>query len=134
MSSRWVHATSSSALSATVLAGCALALCAGLAALACGQAAAPSSELNGATVPSEVSAQEPAEVETPSGTTEAPSGTAPAAAPSGKRAPCTLGANQTCNDDARESALWGRCTELGVCECVPGFVLNQRGRCQPPAP
>jgi hypothetical protein len=43
------------------------------------------------------------------------------AAPAGKRAPCTLGADQSCNDDPTVSALWGRCTELGVCECKPGF-------------
>jgi hypothetical protein len=51
----------------------------------------------------------------------------------GKRAPCTLGADQTCNADERVSALWGRCTELGVCECAAGFVLNPGGRCQPQA-
>ena len=43
------------------------------------------------------------------------------AAPAGKRAPCTLGADQSCNEDPKVSALWGRCTELGVCECKPGF-------------
>jgi hypothetical protein len=53
------------------------------------------------------------------------------AAPSGKRAPCTLGADQTCNADPAVSALWGRCTELGVCECQDGFELNPSGRCQP---
>jgi hypothetical protein len=42
-------------------------------------------------------------------------------APSGKRAACTLGADQSCNEDPRVSALWGRCTELGVCECKAGF-------------
>src|SRR4051812_32848961 len=47
-------------------------------------------------------------------------GTAPAA-PRGKRAPCTLGADQSCNEDPKVSALWGRCSELGVCECKPGF-------------
>ena len=51
---------------------------------------------------------------------------------SGKRAPCTLGADQTCNDDPSVSALWGHCTELGVCECAAGFELNPRGRCQAP--
>lgn len=67
------------------------------------------------------------EAEPPASVPEAP------AAPAGKRAPCTLGADQTCNDDGRVSALWGRCTELGVCECAPGFELNPRGRCQPAA-
>lgn len=41
--------------------------------------------------------------------------------PRGKRAPCTLGEDQSCNDDPSVSALWGRCTELGVCECNAGF-------------
>lgn len=55
---------------------------------------------------------------------------APAAAPAGKRAPCTT--DQTCNEDEAVSALWGKCTPLGVCECQPGFELNPRGRCQKP--
>jgi len=68
----------------------------------------------------------------PSSNAEAPPAPAPdSPVPSGKRAPCTLGADQTCNDDPAVSALWGRCTELGVCACQPGFVLNPRGRCQP---
>lgn len=50
------------------------------------------------------------------------------AAPAGKRSPCTT--DQTCNDDESVSALWGRCTPLGVCECKPSFELNPRGRCQ----
>lgn len=90
---------------------CSAALAGGL--LACGQAAAPTSQVEGASPEAE--------------------GEAPAAAAAGKRAPCTLGADQTCNDDERISALWGRCTELGVCECSPGFELNPRGRCQPQA-
>jgi hypothetical protein len=52
-------------------------------------------------------------------------------APAGKRAPCTFGADQTCNANPSVSALWGHCTELGVCECKPGFVLNPGGACQP---
>jgi serine/threonine protein kinase len=40
-------------------------------------------------------------------------------APHGKRAPCQ--SDQACNDDPSVSALWGRCTELGVCECNEGF-------------
>jgi hypothetical protein len=55
----------------------------------------------------------------------------PPASSEGKRAPCTLGADQTCNEDPSVSALWGRCTELGVCECQAGFALSPRGRCQP---
>lgn len=60
---------------------------------------------------------------------------APAAAPTnppptaaGKRAPCAT--DQSCNDDETVSALWGKCTPLGVCECKPGFELNPRGKCQ----
>jgi hypothetical protein len=50
----------------------------------------------------------------------------------GKRRPCTLGADQECNDDPAISALWGRCTELGVCECKTGFELSlESGRCKP---
>ncbi|HTV18937.1 MAG TPA: hypothetical protein VMG12_09710 [Polyangiaceae bacterium] len=43
----------------------------------------------------------------------------PVAAPHGKRAPCST--DQSCNDDPSVSALWGRCTEMGVCECNEGF-------------
>ena len=51
---------------------------------------------------------------------EAPSeAPAPGGAPQGKRAPCQ--SDQACNDDPSVSALWGRCTELGVCECNDGF-------------
>jgi hypothetical protein len=53
-----------------------------------------------------------------------------AEAPAGKRAPCT--SDQSCNDVETVSALWGKCTPLGVCECKPGFELNPRGRCQKP--
>jgi hypothetical protein len=53
---------------------------------------------------------------------------APGAPPAGKRAPCAT--DQSCNDDESVSALWGKCTPLGVCECKPGFELNPRGRCQ----
>jgi len=56
---------------------------------------------------------------------------APSQAPSGKRAPCAN--DQSCNDDESISALWGKCTPLGVCECKAGFELNPRGRCQKPA-
>jgi hypothetical protein len=49
----------------------------------------------------------------------APEAEAPGGAPQGKRAPCTT--DQSCNDDPSVSALWGRCTPLGVCECKEGF-------------
>ena len=52
--------------------------------------------------------------------------------PGGKRPPCTQGADQSCNADPAVSSLWGRCTELGVCECNDGFELNPLGLCQPP--
>ena len=55
-----------------------------------------------------------------------PASAAPPAA--GKRAPCAN--DQSCNDDETVSALWGKCTPLGTCECVAGFELNPRGRCQ----
>lgn len=57
----------------------------------------------------------------------APPGAPPA---SSKRPPCTN--DQSCNDDEAVSALWGKCTPLGTCECVAGFELNPRGRCQRP--
>ena len=43
----------------------------------------------------------------------------PVAAPHGKRAPCA--SDQSCNENPAVSALWGRCTEMGICECNPGF-------------
>jgi len=56
---------------------------------------------------------------------------APTGAPQGKRPPCAN--DQSCNEDETVSALWGKCTALGVCECKPGFELNPKGRCQKPA-
>jgi len=50
--------------------------------------------------------------------------------PASKRAPCVN--DQGCNDDESASALWGKCTPLGTCECSAGFELNPRGRCQKP--
>jgi hypothetical protein len=57
--------------------------------------------------------------------------TTPSAPPAAKRAPCAN--DQSCNDDESVSALWGKCTPQGVCDCKPGFELNPRGRCQKPA-
>src|SRR5690606_30329975 len=51
--------------------------------------------------------------------------------PRGKRTPCVLGQDQTCNGDPSVSALWGTCTEHGTCECKRGFVLAPTGYCQP---
>lgn len=55
----------------------------------------------------------------------------PPAPPAGKRAPCTLGQDQTCNGDPSVSALWGKCLPTGTCECNPGFELSPAGYCQP---
>jgi hypothetical protein len=44
---------------------------------------------------------------------------------------CTLGADQSCNDDPRVSALWGRCLPNGTCACQPGAALNREtGKCR----
>lgn len=56
--------------------------------------------------------------------------TSPPAA-SGKRVPCVFGQDQTCNGDPSISALWGKCTESGTCECNTGFVLAASGYCEP---
>jgi hypothetical protein len=61
----------------------------------------------------------------------APQAAPPSSPPLGKRAPCQT--DQSCNEDESVSALWGKCTPLGVCECKPGFELNPKGRCQKPA-
>jgi len=58
-------------------------------------------------------------------------GAAPSEEPTAKRTPCTLGADQTCNEDPKVSALWGKCTEQGVCVCNPGFELGPGGYCRP---
>ena len=69
--------------------------------------------------------QAPAENAPPAeGTSEAPGAedgepSPPVAAPHGKRAPCS--SDQSCNENPAVSALWGRCTEMGICECNPGF-------------
>jgi hypothetical protein len=60
-----------------------------------------------------------------------PANAPPVPAPEGKRAPCTYGADQTCNDDPTISSLWGTCTQFGVCECKPGFELSpETKRCR----
>jgi hypothetical protein len=67
--------------------------------------------------------------------TPEPAATEAAEPPRSKRAPCTLGADQSCNDDPAVSALWGRCTELGVCECKPGFERSPTSDlCRPVPP
>jgi hypothetical protein len=72
------------------------------------------------------SAEAPESPGTMSGPSDGPSGGAsdsevspPVAAPHGKRAPCS--SDQSCNENPAVSALWGRCTEMGICECNPGF-------------
>jgi hypothetical protein len=43
---------------------------------------------------------------------------------------CTLGADQSCNDNPIVSAIHGHCTAAGACECGTGFILNPNtGRC-----
>jgi hypothetical protein len=95
----------------------------GLAACSGAQNAQPSAE--SATAP-----EQPGAGETPSDGETSP----PVAAPHGKRAPCT--SDQSCNEDAAVSALWGRCTEMGICECNPGFERSPTSDlCRPvPAP
>ncbi|MBI5510197.1 MAG: hypothetical protein HY903_15680 [Deltaproteobacteria bacterium] len=45
---------------------------------------------------------------------------------------CTFGMDQTCNDLAVASALWGACNEDGTCRCNPGFAPSATtGRCSP---
>ena len=58
--------------------------------------------------------------------------TARAGVPRGKRAPCTT--DQSCNDDPAVSALWGHCTQLGVCECKEGFEKSPTSDLCRPAP
>jgi hypothetical protein len=56
----------------------------------------------------------------------------PVAAPHGKRAPCS--SDQSCNEDPAVSALWGVCTEMGVCECSEGFERSPTSDlCRPAA-
>lgn len=50
--------------------------------------------------------------------------------PRGKRAPCTFGADQTCNADPTVSSIHGRCTELGTCVCKAPAVLTPGGACK----
>lgn len=69
-----------------------------------------------------------AEPSKPANTSEPPPS---ANASSGKRVPCTFGADQSCNEDPRVSSIWGRCTELGTCECNTGFELGPSGYCRP---
>ncbi len=59
------------------------------------------------------------------------SGAAPSEQPTGKRSPCKRGADQSCNEDPKVSALWGKCTEQGVCVCNSGFELGPGGYCRP---
>jgi hypothetical protein len=45
---------------------------------------------------------------------------------------CTLGEDQTCNDDPTVSALWGTCVSPGACACREGFSINfATGHCRP---
>jgi hypothetical protein len=42
---------------------------------------------------------------------------------------CTVGADQTCNDNPAISSLHGRCVDDGRCVCGPGALLAS-GKCQ----
>jgi hypothetical protein len=43
---------------------------------------------------------------------------------------CTIGADQTCNDNPIISSLHGHCTAAGTCQCGTGLILNPNtGRC-----
>lgn len=67
----------------------------------------------------------------PPGAASSPTPPPPAdAAPAGKRAPCTFGADQTCNADPTVSSIHGRCTEAGTCVCKPPAVLAPGGFCK----
>ena len=51
-------------------------------------------------------------------------------AATGGAPPCTVGADQTCNDNPIVSSLWGRC-EGGVCRCGDGREVNPvSGKCR----
>ena len=64
-------------------------------------------------------------------TSEPPTGPAATSGPpQGKRAPCTFGADQTCNADPTVSSIHGRCTELGTCVCKAPAVLTPGGSCR----
>jgi hypothetical protein len=60
----------------------------------------------------------------------APEGPVLGGSPQGKRAPCTFGADQTCNADPAVSSLHGRCTEVGTCVCKAPAVLTPGGFCK----
>jgi hypothetical protein len=44
---------------------------------------------------------------------------------------CTVGMDQTCNDESFVSSIMGTCNEDGTCTCNEGTILNPRtGRCR----
>jgi hypothetical protein len=43
---------------------------------------------------------------------------------------CTLGADQTCNDDLAMSALAGTCLPDGSCACKAGYTKQASGKCK----
>lgn len=43
---------------------------------------------------------------------------------------CTLGADQTCNNDPAVSSLHGKCQSNGRCSCNTGYSPLANGRCQ----
>jgi hypothetical protein len=47
-------------------------------------------------------------------------------------AACTFGQDQTCNDNPIWSAIYGRCTDAGACECSDAGMNPDSGRCLMP--
>lgn len=42
---------------------------------------------------------------------------------------CTVGQDQSCNDDLQQSSFAGKCVE-GRCKCLPGFSIVPGGKCR----
>ncbi len=55
----------------------------------------------------------------------------PAYGCAGPTGTCTVGSDQTCNDNLSASSLYGRCVDNGRCVCNRGFSLLTSGKCQP---
>jgi hypothetical protein len=43
---------------------------------------------------------------------------------------CTVGMNQTCNDNSALSSIHGRCLTDGRCACNEGYALLASGKCE----
>ncbi|MEO8878635.1 MAG: hypothetical protein ABI461_23800 [Polyangiaceae bacterium] len=42
---------------------------------------------------------------------------------------CTVGQDQTCNENPAMSSLHGKCSTAGTCECITPFTKASSGRC-----